>query len=482
MTDRRDVVLINTNEMQPPIAPLALDYIGDTLTDARYRVHLVDLNFAEDDAAIDHAMNGIHPVAVGLTFRNTDDCFLPSGEYFVPRLAQIVQRIRQCTDAPIVLGGCGYSIFPAVLAAKVNADFGIRADGELSFLQLVNGLAVGKLDRTIPGLVHRSQEAPFVVNPPADARPLRIPPSRNTIDNARYFRQGGMGNIETKRGCPYPCIYCADPVAKGRHVRTRDPQELADEVETLLRRGVDVLHLCDGEFNVPPEHAMAFCQALIDRGLGERVRWYAYATVHPFPPELAEVARRAGCVGINFGIDSANDAVLTRLRRGYQRRHIDATVRACQFNGIRIMLDLLIGAPGETPATVADSIGHLKTLNPDRVGAATGVRLYPGTPLAESIRRSGPLPDNPHLHGCVEDNADLLKPVFYIDRALGDDPLDLVVDVIGDDPRFFPPPRLKDATNYNYNDNHPLTDAIAGGHRGAYWDILRRLADGEPPL
>ena len=36
--------------------------------------------------------------------------------------------------------------------------------------------------------------------------------------------------------------------------------------------------------------------------------------------------------------------------------------------------------------------------------------------------------------------------------------------------------------NYNYNDNPELIDAIKRGHRGAYWDILRRVSEEIPPL
>jgi hypothetical protein len=58
----------------------------------------------------------------------------------------------------------------------------------------------------------------------------------------------------------------------------------------------------------------------------------------------------------------------------------------------------------------------------------------------------------------------------------------MVRDLIGDDPRFFPPEEESAAAaptdsrgDHNYNANQPLLDAIAAGQRGAYWDILRHL-------
>jgi len=113
--------------------------------------------------------------------------------------------------------------------------------------------------------------------------PLR----RRTIDNLRYFREGGQGNVETKRGCNQHCIYCADPAGKGTHLRLRPPEAVAGEIRNLLAQGVDVLHLCDSEFNIPGEHARAVCDELIRQGLGERARWYAYLSPTPFDVDLA---------------------------------------------------------------------------------------------------------------------------------------------------------------------------------------------------
>jgi hypothetical protein len=125
---------------------------------------------------------------------------------------------------------------------------------------------------------------------------------------------------------------------------------------------------------------------------------------------------------------------------------------------------------------VRESIEFVKDVNPDRAGAATGVRVYPQTALAEMVRRQGPMAENPNLRGAVTDNEEFLRPVFYLDERLGPEPADLVCDIIAGDERFFPPPRASTAVNYNYNDNRVLEEAIAAGERGAFWDILRRLA------
>jgi hypothetical protein len=93
------------------------------------------------------------------------------------------------------------------------------------------------------------------------------------------------------------------------------------------------------------------------------------------------------------------------------------------------------------------------------------------------------LPDNVTIRRKYDGPVDLLKPTFYISEALGENPAGLVKEIIADDRRFFEPAeeidiqlsREDDASDYNYNDNEPLLQAIEKGARGAYWHILHQL-------
>ena len=51
--------------------------------------------------------------------------------------------------------------------------------------------------------------------------------------------------------------------------------------------GIDHVHTCDSEFNIPADHALAVCREIVRRGLGGRLRWYAYCAPLPFTAELA---------------------------------------------------------------------------------------------------------------------------------------------------------------------------------------------------
>jgi radical SAM superfamily enzyme YgiQ (UPF0313 family) len=251
---------------------------------------------------------------------------------------------------------------------------------------------------------------------------------------------------------------------------------VAREAAALWAQGVEVLHFCDGEFNVPRNHAAEVCDALIEQGLGTRIRFYIYAAVRPFDAELATKLRTAGCVGINFTGDSAHPDVLLSYRVAHRHEHLQQAIRLCRTVGITCMVDLLLGGPGETAQTVQYTIESLRAMGPDCVGAGLGMRLYPETGAMEWLSRAGELEVNPGIRRRYTGPVDLVWPTFYVSPGLGSTPARLVRELIGSDPRFFAPADDggdSASTDHNYSDNSALTQAIERGARGAYWDILR---------
>ena len=470
------VLLVNPNRMQPPIGPIGLDYLGDALRAAGHDVKVLDLCFAADyGAAIGDHFRHKRPDLIGFSIRNTDDCYFASQESFLGLYRDVLAQLRAHSTAPIVLGGVGFSVMPEAILRRCGAECGVAGDGEAAIVAIADRIVRGESWCDVPGLVYRAGDG-FRRNPPRFAALDVFPRPRSTVDNRRYLAEGGMGNVETKRGCGQRCIYCADPLSKGRRYRLRSPQAVADELEALLAQGVSWLHLCDAEFNLPRAHAEAVCAEIIARGLGERLRWYTYAAAQPFDGRLAALMRRAGCRGINFGVDSGSDAVLRRLGRPYCAADLRRTAAACRREGLTFMYDLLIGGPGETKETLRATIDPMKEVEPDRVGAAVGVRIYTGTLLAAQVAAAGFHPGNPELHGAIAGNEDYAEPVFFLSAALGPDAVDHVRELVAGDQRFFVGAKKGElARNYNYNDNSVLVEAIRRGHRGAYWDILRQI-------
>lgn len=466
------VTLVNTNRIRPQVGPIAFDYLHEPLVNAGFRVEVLDLCPTDDwRQALARYTATQRPDCWGVTLRNTDDCYFASREPFHELVRQIISALREASPAPVVMGGVGFSVLPGPLLEHCGADFGIVCEGERSFPALVRALVDELPYGHIPGLVFRDG-GEVRVNPPVFADLRAVPAHRRgLIDNPHYFSTGGMAGVETKRGCTRVCVYCVEPLAKGRQVRLRDPSHLADEVEALLAQGVDVFHVNDSEFNLDVQHAMAFCRALLERGLSDRVRWYAYGMPTPFPVELAELMVRAGCAGMNFGVDSGSEKMLRVIRRTFRPHHVARAVETCRQVGLPYMLELLFGFPGETAETVRESIGLMRQIDAELVSVTAGIRIYPGTELERMVRAEGLTSANPSLHGEVEGNENFLLPLYYLSAEIAPDPVAFISECIGDDPRFFP----INAATFNYNDNAVLTQAVAEGARGAYWSILARL-------
>jgi radical SAM superfamily enzyme YgiQ (UPF0313 family) len=476
------LTLINTNKMVPAIGPIGLDYVAASLENAGIDFEVVDLGLAEQpEKVIKDYFSTRKPELVGLSFRNADDCFWPSADWFVPELKNTIETIRTMTDAPIVLGGVGFSIFGRAIIEYTGADFGILGDGEPGITELYRQLKLAKRLEDVPGLVWWENNT-INSNPPSWPDSISLGTSRRFVDNQSYFKLGGQCGLETKRGCNRHCIYCADPLSKGAMLRLRNPAEVADEVESLLSQGIDVLHLCDSEFNVPRDHAYAICEEFNSRSLGDKVRWYAYLSPIPFDADLAKVMTHAGCAGIDFTGDSGSELMLRTYRQQHTREDLAKVVKLCRINNIKVMIDLLLGGPGETPRTIRETIDFIKQIGPDCAGAALGLRVYPDTTLEQILAEELRNPTSSGIRRKYSGPIDLLKPTFYISSALDERPAELVRDLINGDKRFFEPALETDiqtaegdATNYNYNENMLLTQAIQKGARGAYWDILRQL-------
>ncbi len=464
------VSLVNTNRMHPPVAPIAFDYLHEPLVRAGFAPRLLDLCFSEDwrSDVRAHATQ-VRPLAWGVTVRNTEDVYYASNRSFLELNREIIAELRRAFDAPVILGGAGFSAMPQRCLEFLDADYGVVGEGEVTLPLLLDRILRSERFDDVPNLVYRDRGRTH--STPRQTVDLAAIPvrKRDFVDNYRYFVEGGLAAVETKRGCNRPCAHCVEPIAKGRQVRRRPPHLAAEEVQALVDLGVTALHINDSEFNLDVEHAVAFCEELIARGLPDRMGWYAYGVPRPFPAHLAKVMVRAGCKGMNFGVDSACDPTLRLIRRTFDKEHIAALVDVCRTHDLRTLLELSFGWPGEGRDSVEESIGFMKQIDAELVMCTAGLRVFPGTHLETLVRAEG-LEGNPSVRGYSTADPGLFAPVYYLSASLGPDPTRFIERCIDGDPRFFPP----NADDLNYCANTVVLEAIARGERGAYWSMLAK--------
>ncbi len=467
------VLLVNPNQIQPPVVPIALDYISTALNQNSHKVKILDLSFSSDfQKEIKNLKSVYSPEIVGITIRNFDDCYFVSRDCFIPKIKVIVDCLKTTFEKPIVLGGTGFSIAPREVMSYLKPEFGIVGDGEVPLLSLLKYLDQPKMYKNIPGLAYFDNNV-LKINEKKyfDLNRFELY-KRNFVNNHVYYTRGGMGAIETKRGCPQKCIYCIDPIVKGSKYRLRNPKNVVKEIKCLLSQKIDCYHLCDSEFNLPYKHAVAICKEIICSKLGDKIQWYTYACPKPFTSEFADLMKHAGCVGINFGVDSGNNKILKILCRDFNTNDISNTANICRKSKIVFMYDLLLGAPTETKDTVKHTIEFMKIISPDRIGCAFGIRIYPGTGISKMLS-DGKL-DLKDI-SCEPHPNNMLTPVFYFPKKLQSGFIEYLSALVGKDQRFFVPLKTEKTKNYNYNANKVLVNAIKKGYKGAFWDILRKV-------
>ncbi len=334
------VLLVNPNVMQPAVTPVALDILAEELQRAGFTPVLLDLAWSEDlQADIDAALREDYLFAA-VSVRNIGSSFFPGSDECLQTHRQVVAALK-AGGMKVAVGGVGVSIAGEAAGKFLGADFTVVGDGEEAIVALAWALSKRALLEEVPGLAG-------ITAPARVDLPRKPPLERSFVDNPRYLREGGQVGLETKRGCPHACAACADPLAKGKTVRARDPKAVLQEVRSLLTQGVDVLHTCDSEFNVPREHAQAVCEEFVGAGLGDRTSWYAYCTPAGFDGDLARLMRRAGCDGVDFSADHGDPRMLLELDCPHTVEDLKRSAQACREAGLRFMFDLLLGGPGET--------------------------------------------------------------------------------------------------------------------------------------
>jgi len=405
----------NQESLPDPVSPIGLAYLAGALRAAGHEVSILDLCFSPDiEASIREGLKVFPPDIIGLSIRNVDNTAYPGTVSYIDPLRRVVGLLRRLSPAPIVAGGSGFTIMPEELLSLLDLEMGIVGEGEGSMVRLL----ASERSEEVPGLVRTTGgkfEATLPPSPSLDIDGLPQP-AWDLLDLRTYLREGGTCNMQSKRGCAFQCIYCTYPLIEGGRVRLRDPKKVVAEMEGLQRDyGIDHFFFVDNVFNYPPHHAEAICERILAQNL--RIRWSCYAHPGYMSSKQAALMARSGCESVEFGTDSGSAAILAALRKNFGPSEIVRASFSCRKAGLQFCHSLILGGPGEDRNTLDETFRLMDEIDPTAVIAMIGVRVYPGTPLAQMLVRDGYL--------SPEDIA--YPPKFYLSETLGDEVVDLVV-------------------------------------------------------
>jgi len=442
------------NERCPyPVFPIGLAFLVAPLEEAGHELAALDLCFEADPlAAVAAALDQHQSEAVLISLRNLDNVTWPDSVSYLPYLSQLVKICKG--RSTVILGGSGFSLMPVEILADCGADIGVVGEGEELLPRLLDCLATGGNPAELPGVV-----LPGITGFLLPRTVTRIgSPDRKLFDVARYLKEGGMANLQTKRGCPFSCVYCTYPLLEGQRIRSRPVDEIITEIRGLSDDyGVDYLYFVDDIFNYPVSFAEQLCSGMLAAGL--KVSWSAFINPDFMTPQLLELMQQAGCDAVEFGTDSGSPTMLKNLHKSFTIEQVRSASQLCQAAGLDFAHYILFGGPGETEATILESFRLMDELAPTAVIAMTGIRIYPGTALQQTALKEG----------IITPDTDLLQPTFYLAPAIGDCLADLVTTEAMQRKNWIVP-------GLEVNISNTMLEALRMFKvRGPLWKLLKRL-------
>ncbi len=377
-----------------PVYPLGMAIIAGVLERQGHQVYQFDfLVCGQSYSKLCAELYQFAPDVVALSLRNIDnvDSFSSDDNWYLADAKKMVATIKQSVACPVIIGGPAFSIMPQAILEYLQADYGVIGEGELVIGPLVVALERGEqLER-----FHSSPEPLIGRQMPG---PLLVP------EYVDYYQQhSGMVNLQTKRGCPYHCVYCTYPGLEGHSFRPREVGEVVDDIERMQRDyATNHLFFTDSIFNDSSGHHLQLVEEMVRREVS--VRWCAFFRPQGLTAENLALLKRSGLYAMEMGTDAGCDRTLAGLNKGFTF----AEVQRCHNLAVAAQIPcahfIMFGGPEETPDTIREGLENIATLNNTVVFAFSGIRILPKSSLLQRAVADG----------VVAADVDLLKPVYYL--------------------------------------------------------------------
>ena len=307
---------------------------------------------------------------------------------------QAARAIREVYPrALIILGGPHVTVMDEqTLGAHPEVDIVVRGEGEQTILELADLMLKSSLKDLVEisgitfrqkGKIARTPDRPFIQNldqlpfPAYKYFPLR---------NYRLFGKLILPIISS-RGCPFRCAFCLAPRMAGKRFRARSPKNVVDELEwSKDAYEPDAFTFHDETFTYEKKRVLAICAEMKNRRIG--LPWDCSTRVDHVTREVLAGMRAANCQLVSFGVESGSQKILNAMKKGTTVDQNERAIRWAKEVGISVTISVIIGYPGETPDTVAQTLDFIRRTEPDDVHMSLATP-YPGIELFDLMKEMG---------------------------------------------------------------------------------------------
>jgi len=282
----------------------------------------------------------------------------------------------------------------------------------LSLSEAVDAVAVGEYDATlpdlaaaieakrdlatVPGICYRGASGPVCTPRRTPIEDLDVIPFvsqvyRRFLKIGHYFNPNAlypMVTITTSRGCPFQCTFCVYPqTMMGHKLRLRSVANVLDEIEYIVRSfpTAAAIFFEDDTFAAVKKRCIEISAGIIARGI--KVSWTANARAD-LDYETMLAMKRSGCRCLCVGFESGSQMLLENIKKRMSTDTMTQFMADARRAGILIHGCFIVGHPGETKATMTQTLEFAKRLNPDTVQFYP-IMVYPGTAAYDWYRERG---------------------------------------------------------------------------------------------
>ena len=367
------------------LPPLGIFYIAAVLEKDGLNVKIFDgINYSDFFRDI----KAFNPDVIGFTIMTST----------FAKVKEAIKLTKKENKAFIVIGGIHVTVLPEESLKMLNADCAVIGEGEYTTLELcqhlrdrknwkkINGIAYeknGRIIRTKPReLIENLDEIPFPARHLADFNKYLFPPG---MIRGQWFDRATT--VMTSRGCPYHCIFCSSHLLFGRTVRRRSVDNVIAELKYLVENyHVDGIWFIDDTFTVDYRWVMQFCDRLKKENLN--IKWGCQARVNTVTEEVLTAMKNAGCIQLDFGVESGSERVLKALKKGTTPDLIRNAFKITRKVGLKTLATFMIGNPEETREDLEKTLALAKEIKPDFV-SFFHTTPFPGTELMEMCIKNG---------------------------------------------------------------------------------------------
>ena len=326
---------------------------------------------------------------------------------------KIISEKIKASDSHIkqFVGGVHATLDKNLLNTLTAVDYSIQREGE----EAVYALVENKDPKKIPGVISRGSGslifnglAPIIKDVDNLPFPERdkfwgIPESEKKNVDVSY--------INTIRGCPYKCTYCASPFHWDRKTtRLRSPESVIDEMrhlkenywqgtnfdysasanigekESLKIEDNTLVYFVDDVFTVNKKRVKKLLRMMIDQKLG--MRWKCEARADHLDDEICELMAEAGCERVKIGFESGSDKILKQVQKLETRDEMLEGANMLKRAGVPFSAYFMTGFPGETDEDVKQTIDFAKQIEADYYSLSVLAPYY-GTELYDQLIKNG---------------------------------------------------------------------------------------------